>query len=193
MKRGQGRKGTRQRKCAREWAGGRRFAAQHAECVFLNGQSVAGVKAIVDDIRALAVAAGRQADDIQFFLGATVVTGATDAEAQDLFAEYRQHVSSEAALVHAAASLGVDLARFDLDEPVDASASNAITSNDGQLCTVLGMGLTGVQPGWQAVQGTRASIRWPGWTGPRKACSSKTSCGKRSELSGSRRKARRVI
>ena len=31
--------------------------------------------------------------------------------------------------MHAAASLGVDLARFDLDEPVDASASQAITSN----------------------------------------------------------------
>ncbi|MDH4393993.1 MAG: LLM class flavin-dependent oxidoreductase [Aquabacterium sp.] len=108
---------------------GRRFAAQHAECVFLNGQSMAGVKAIVDDIRGLAVAAGRRADDIKFFLGATVVTGATEAEAQDLLADYRQHVSSEAALVHAAASLGVDLARFDLDEPVDASASNAITSN----------------------------------------------------------------
>lgn len=108
---------------------GRRFAAQHAECVFLNGQSVAGVKAIVDDIRALAVAAGRQADDIRFFLGATVVTGATEAEARDKFDEYRAHVSSEAALVHAAASLGVDLARFDLDAPVEASASQAITSN----------------------------------------------------------------
>jgi len=108
---------------------GRRFAASHAECVFLNGQSVAGVKAIVDDIRALAVAAGRAPDDIQMFLGATVVTGATAAEAQDKFDEYRQYVSSEAALVHAAASLGVDLARFDLDEPVDTSASQAITSN----------------------------------------------------------------
>ncbi len=108
---------------------GRRFAAQHAECVFLNGQSVAGVKAIVDDIRALAVAAGRRAEDIKFFLGATVVTAASAAEAQDLFDDYRQHVSSEAALVHAAASLGVDLARFDLDQPVDATASNAITSN----------------------------------------------------------------
>ncbi len=108
---------------------GRRFAAQHAECVFLNGQSAAGVKAIVDDIRALAVAAGRRADDIQFFLGATVVTGATEAEARDTFDDYRAFVSSEAALVHAAASLGVDLAKFDLDEPVDASASQAITSN----------------------------------------------------------------
>ena len=108
---------------------GRRFAAQHAECVFLNGQSAAGVKAIVDDIRALAVAAGRQADDVKFFLGATVVTGATTAEAQDKFDEYRAHVNADAALVHAAASLGVDLAKFDLDEPVDTSASQAITSN----------------------------------------------------------------
>lgn len=108
---------------------GRRFAAEHAECVFLNGQAEAGVKAIVDDIRALAVQAGRRADDVRFFLGATVVTGATEAEARDRFDEYRQYVSSEAALVHASASMGIDLSKFDLDEPVDASASNAITSN----------------------------------------------------------------
>jgi FMN-dependent oxidoreductase (nitrilotriacetate monooxygenase family) len=108
---------------------GRQFAATHAECVFLNGQGVAGVKAIVDDIRARAVAGGRAAGDIKVFLGATVVTGATEAEARDKFDDYRQYVSSEAALVHAAASLGVDLAKFDLDEPVDASASQAITSN----------------------------------------------------------------
>ncbi len=108
---------------------GRRFAACHAECVFLNGQGVAGVKAIIDDIRAQASAAGRSPADIKAFLGVTVVTGATEAEARDKFDDYRQYVSSEAALVHAAASLGVDLARFDLDEPVDTSASQAITSN----------------------------------------------------------------
>ena len=108
---------------------GRRFAASHAECVFLNGQGVAGVKAIIDDIRAQASAAGRSPADIKAFLGVTVVTGATEAEARDKFDDYRQYVSSEAALVHAAASLGVDLARFDLDEPVDTSASQAITSN----------------------------------------------------------------
>ena len=108
---------------------GRRFAACHAECVFLNGQGVAGVKAIIDDIRAQASAAGRSPADIKAFLGVTVVTGATEAEARDKFDDYRQYVSSEAALVHAAASLGVDLARFDFDEPVDTSASQAITSN----------------------------------------------------------------
>jgi FMN-dependent oxidoreductase (nitrilotriacetate monooxygenase family) len=108
---------------------GRRFAASHAECIFLNGQSVAGVKAIVDDVRALALGLGRQPADIKAFLGVTVVTGATEAEAREKFEDYRRYVSSEAALVHAAASLGVDLARFDIDEPVDTSASQAITSN----------------------------------------------------------------
>ena len=108
---------------------GRRFAASHAECVFLNGQGLAGVKTIIDDIRAQASAAGRSPADIKAFLGVTVVTGATEAEARDKFDDHRRYVSSEAALVHAAASLGVDLARFDLDEPVDTSASQAITSN----------------------------------------------------------------
>ena len=117
---------------------GRRFAARHAECVFLNGQGVAGVKAIIDDIRALAVAGGRSATDINAFLGITVVTASTEAEARDKFDDYRQYVSSEAALVHAAASLGVDLARFDLDEPVEAGASQAITSNIDAVARSLG-------------------------------------------------------
>ena len=134
---------------------GRQFAATHAECVFLNGQGVAGVKAIVDDIRARAVAAGRTADDIKVFLGATVVTGATEAEARDRFDDYRQYVSSEAALVHAAASLGVDLARFDLDEPVDTSASQAITSNAEAIARTQGPKWTVRQLLAQMVLGSR--------------------------------------
>jgi len=108
---------------------GRRFAATHAECVFLNGQSQAGVQAIVNDIRGQAVQLGRGADDIKVFLGATIVTGRTEREAREKFEDYRRHVSSEAALVHAAASMGIDLAKFDLDEPVDGTGSQAIVSN----------------------------------------------------------------
>ena len=121
---------------------GRRFAATHAECVFLNGQAEAGVRLIVDDIRGQAQAMGRSTDDIRIFLGATIITGASDAEAQEKFQDYRQYVSSEAALVHASASLGVDLAKFDLDEPVDASASQAITSNLEALTRSQGPGWT---------------------------------------------------
>lgn len=108
---------------------GRRFAATHAECVFVNGQKKEGVKEIVDDIRAQAVQLGRAAHDVKVFLGATLVLGRTDAEAREKFEEYRRYVSSEAALVHAAASLGIDFARYDLDEPIDTGKSQAIVSN----------------------------------------------------------------
>ncbi|MGN7294232.1 LLM class flavin-dependent oxidoreductase [Rhizobium sp. SAFR-030] len=108
---------------------GRQFAATHAECVFVNGQKIDGVRAIVEDIRAKAVAYGRPADDIKVFMGATIVTGRTENEAREKFEDYRRYVSSEAALVHAASSLGIDFSKFDLDEPIDAGQSNAIVSN----------------------------------------------------------------
>ncbi|MEX3947788.1 LLM class flavin-dependent oxidoreductase [Paraburkholderia sp. EG287B] len=108
---------------------GRRFAATHAECVFINGQKMEGVKEIVGDIRAQAVQLGRAADDVKVFLGATLIVGRTDSEAREKFDEYRRYVSSEAALAHAAASLGIDFARYDLDEPIEAGRSQAIVSN----------------------------------------------------------------
>ena len=131
------------------------------ECVCLNGQGVAGVKAIIDDIRALASAAGREPADIKAFLGVTVVTGATEAEARDKFDDYRRYVSSEAALVHAAASLGVDLARFDLDEPVDTAASQAITSNAEAIARSQGPQWTRRKLLEQMVLGSRQ----PPWVG----------------------------
>jgi FMN-dependent oxidoreductase (nitrilotriacetate monooxygenase family) len=108
---------------------GRRFAATHAECVFVNPQSKEAVKALVDDIRAEAVQLGRAASDVKVFMGNTLVLGRTDAEAREKFEDYRRYASSEAALVHAAASLGIDFAKYDLDEPVDGSKSQAIVSN----------------------------------------------------------------
>ena len=110
-------------------ARGSRFAATHAECVFLNGQSQAGVKSIVDGIRQQTLDAGRTPQDIKVFLGATIVTGRTDQEARDKLADYQQYASSEGALAHAAASMGIDFAKYDLDEPIDTGKSQAIVSN----------------------------------------------------------------
>lgn len=110
-------------------ARGSRFAAKHAECVFLNGQSMPGVKAIVDGIRSQAVAQGRSANDIQVWMGATIITADTDSQAQEKFEEYKRYASSEGALVHAAASMGIDFAKYDMDEPIETSKSQAIVSN----------------------------------------------------------------
>ncbi len=108
---------------------GSRFAATHAECVFLNGQSQPGVRKIVDSIRSQAAALGRAPSDIKMFLGATVVTGRNDQEAHEKFADYQRYASSEAALVHAAASMGIDFNKFDIDEPIATEKSQAIVSN----------------------------------------------------------------
>ncbi len=81
-----------------------------------------------DAIRAAAVEAGRQPGDVLAFVGATVVVAETAALATAKLADYRRYASPEAALVHASASLGIDLDRFGMDEPIGGQ-SNAITSN----------------------------------------------------------------
>lgn len=108
---------------------GRQFAGTHAECVFLNGQSKSAVAAIISDIRSKAVATGRDATDLKMFVGTTIITGRTEAEAQEKYADYARYVDPEAALVHAAASLGIDFSKYDMDESIPTKESNAIVSN----------------------------------------------------------------
>ena len=102
---------------------GRRFAASHAECVFVNGTSRPQVKELVDDLRAQA------RHPLRIFVGATLVLGRTDAEAADKLADYRTHASVDGALAHFSASTGMDFARFDMDEPIRHQTSNANQSN----------------------------------------------------------------
>jgi len=116
-------------------ARGREFAAKHAECLFVNGPDRAITRSLVSDIRRRAVAHGRRPDDIAVFLGRTVVVGRTRREAMDKFEEYHRHASIEGALAHFSSSTGIDLSRYELDEPIryeknDAnnSAVEAITS-----------------------------------------------------------------
>ena len=144
---------------------GSRFAATHAECVFLNGQSMAGVQKIVQGIRGLAVQQGRAASDIKVFLGATVVTGRTDAQAQEKFAEYQRYASSEAALVHAAASMGIDFSKYDIDQPIDTGKSQAIVSNVEAMTRAAG-------PQWtrrKLLEQMAMGSRQPPWVGSAEA------------------------
>jgi len=108
---------------------GREFAARHAECVFVNGQFKHNVRDIVSDIRARAKAFGRDPYDIKVFVGATVLVAPTDAEAADKLAEYRAYASSEGALAHYSASVGVDFSRYGPDEPIRFVKTNAVSSN----------------------------------------------------------------
>ncbi|KER68278.1 MULTISPECIES: LLM class flavin-dependent oxidoreductase [Burkholderia] len=142
-------------------ARGCRFAATHAECVFVNGQKMDAVKEIVGEIRAQAVQLGRDAGDVKVFMGATPIVGRTDAEAQEKFDEYRRYVSSEGALAHAAASLGIDFAKYDLDEPIDTTKSQAIVSNVAAMTRAAGPQWTRRKLLEQMVLGSR-QVPWVG-------------------------------
>ncbi|WP_237214531.1 LLM class flavin-dependent oxidoreductase [Falsiroseomonas oryziterrae] len=129
---------------------GRRFAATHAECVFVNGTKPEVVRAIVDDIRARA--APRR---VLVFVGATVVVGRTEREARDMLADYAAHADAEATLVHASASLGIDFSRYAMDEPVGGAPTQAIRSNVEAMAKVAGPAWTKRKLLEQSVLGSR--------------------------------------
>ena len=108
---------------------GQRFAARHAECVFIAAASQAEAKRSVDSLREALVRAGRRADDVKVFQAATVVVAPTAAEARDLHADYRDHASREAGLAHFAAGTGIDFGRYGLDEAIPFTPGNAIQSH----------------------------------------------------------------
>lgn len=129
---------------------GRRFAGTHAECVFVNGTNASVVARLVAQLRA--AAAPRP---ILVFAGATVVVGRTEAEARDMLADYASWASAEGALAHASASLGIDLAKFGMDEPVRAGESQAIRSNVEAMAKVAGSDWTPRMLLAQSVLGSR--------------------------------------
>jgi len=129
---------------------GRAFASRHAECVFVNGTSPAVVRKIVDDLRARAAPR-----PILVFVGATVVVGRTEAEACDMLADYAAHADAEGTLAHASASLGIDFAKFGMDEPVSAGPTQAIRSNVEAMAKVAGPAWTKRKLLEQSVLGSR--------------------------------------
>lgn len=107
---------------------GLQFAGANAECVFISGQNKTATREQVDKVRAAALAAGRNPDDIKVFMGLNVIVGATEEAARAKHAEYVKYASAEAGLAHFAASTGIDFAEYELDEPIQHVKGNAIQS-----------------------------------------------------------------
>lgn len=107
---------------------GIQFAARHAECTFVNGATPQAMKTQVNTLRQAAVAVGRRADSLKVFMGVGVIVAKTEAEAKEKHLEYLRYASPEAGLAHFSSSTGIDLASFDLDEPIVAGKVEAIES-----------------------------------------------------------------
>ncbi len=106
---------------------GTAFAARHAECVFIGGNEPAKMAEDVAKLRSLAVDNGRAPSDILVFALATVVTAATDEEAEAKFVEYQGYVSETGTLAMMSGWAGVDLSK-PREAKASAASSNAIQS-----------------------------------------------------------------
>lgn len=109
-------------------AKGRRFAARHAECVFLCPRTVRAAADAVRDVREQALAMGRDPASLLVQSAMTVITRPTDAEAQAAVADYQHYVRPEGALALLSGYLGIDFADHSLDAALDGRQITAIQS-----------------------------------------------------------------
>jgi FMN-dependent oxidoreductase (nitrilotriacetate monooxygenase family) len=107
---------------------GRQFAAQHAECVFINGPSKKVIGGIAADLRRRAAACGRDPHELIIFSMMTVITDSTRARAEEKYQDYLRYVSEDGALALMSGWTGVDFAALPRDEPVRFTGRNAMVS-----------------------------------------------------------------
>jgi FMN-dependent oxidoreductase (nitrilotriacetate monooxygenase family) len=107
---------------------GRQFAADHAECVFINGPSKKVIGGIVTDIRRRAAASGRNPKDLVIYTMMTVITDQTREAALEKFRDYQRYVSPDGALALMSGWTGVDFSKLPKNEPIRFQAANAMVS-----------------------------------------------------------------
>lgn len=104
------------------------FATRHAEGIFIGADKPEKLKLQVNKIRELTRQQGRDPEKVKIFVGITVVTGATDQIARAKLEEYERYASPEAGLAHYSSSVGIDLSKFEHDEPIPYQKTNSIAS-----------------------------------------------------------------
>jgi len=112
---------------------GRAFAAKHAECVFVGGNSKETLKFNIQDIRDKAEKLGRDPQSIKMFTGLNVIVGETAEEAQEKLRVYADLWSREAALAQFGGSSGYDLSAYDPDAYLEYKATNHGQSRAAQF------------------------------------------------------------
>lgn len=103
---------------------GQRFAAEHAEGLFVHGTRPEVIAPIVAAVRAEAQAQGRGRDAVRTFAVATIVTGETDEIAQAKYQDLLRYADYGGAMVQFAGPVGVDLATVSPDTPLSDIPSN---------------------------------------------------------------------
>ena len=110
-------------------ARGRRFAGEHAECVFIATPSKAVLKKSVAAIRESVAAAGRDPRSVLIFNLQTVIVDETDAKAKAKYEDYKQYINLDGALALGSGWMGIDFGRYRPDEPLRHIETNAVQSS----------------------------------------------------------------
>jgi len=95
------------------------FAAKHAEATFIPARTPEGARQDIEDIRARAIAFGRQPDDLKFIVSLAPVIGATEEEAHRKRRELKEWLSIEALQSFWSGGMGVDLSDIDPTRRLD--------------------------------------------------------------------------
>ena len=115
---------------------GTRFAAQHAECIFLGAPTRNGLRSSARAIRAALVEAGRAPDSASLFAMLTVIVDETSERAQARYAAYQERASYEGALALLSGWTGIDLSRYQPDDTlayVDTDAGQSALASFSKL------------------------------------------------------------
>jgi len=105
---------------------GRRFAAKHAEGMFILTTSVEQAREVTEDIRNQAEQQGRARDSVKIFTLLTVITAATDEAAEQKYEEFLSYSSSEGMLALYGGWTGIDFSQYDPEEPLRALDNDSL-------------------------------------------------------------------
>lgn len=125
---------------------GRAFAAKHAEAIFIAPPTKEYAKIAVKQVREALIKAGRDPYSAKIYLLATIITDESEVLAQAKYKDLLSYASTEGSLVINSGWLGVDLSKFNLDDPLTQIKSNAIvaqvealsnsTTDEGKIWTL---------------------------------------------------------
>ncbi|KAH8655501.1 xenobiotic compound monooxygenase, DszA family [Xylariales sp. PMI_506] len=95
------------------------FAGKHAEGIYCGAPTIAGLQKYSKSVRDAARAAGRDPYSIKLFAAMGPIVGRTEEEAQAKYQKYWDNASYQGGLAAFCSLTGVDLSRYNLDEPFD--------------------------------------------------------------------------
>ena len=120
---------------------GRDFAAKNAECIFLGGKNINDINMIINDFKERLHKYNKSLDDVKFFMGLCIITGANEAEVQEKKELYEKYWSLEGNIAHYCGGQNINLSKYSPQDMVYGIPVERILQNlnkiDGKWFKVL--------------------------------------------------------